>query len=150
MDEISKIQKGEALAASTNTIDGSRETTCLLCFCPLCPCFSVFLCAVFFFPLQLGQCDKKTATKLHTNTQFSLYSQRGNFITQISSLDSPGGALINSHFTPFVLSHREWEYCWSVAVHSVCLCVCVCSQADVCIIIYYSEDNAEFGMKHIH
>lgn len=133
----------------TQLMAAGRQHVCSV-FAPCAlasPCFYVLF---FFFPLQLGQCDKKTATKLHTNTQFSLYSQRGNFITQISSLDSPGGALINSHFTPFVLSHREWEYCWSVAVHSVCLCVCVCSQADVCIIIYYSEDNAEFGMKHIH
>ncbi|KAF3854536.1 hypothetical protein F7725_022591 [Dissostichus mawsoni] len=39
---------------------------------------------------------------------------RGNYINQIYTLDSPGGALINS-FTPFVSSHRKWDYFRCVA-----------------------------------
>lgn len=126
MDESSRIQKGEALSASTNTIDGSSETTCLLCFCPLVPLLLRVSMCWFFFPLQHGQCDKT-----HTHTKFSLYSQRADFITQISSLDSPCGVLINSHFTPFVLSHREqntagvWQY-------KKCACVCVCVHRLIC------------------
>lgn len=124
MDEISRIQKRKALAASANTIDGSRETTCLLSFCPSCPCFSVFLCAVFFFLLcSLDSVIKHTHNATHTHTKFSLYSQRGNFVFHISSLDSPGRALINNHFTQFVSSHREWEYCCCVAVQSASVCV---------------------------
>lgn len=90
---------------------------------PLLICIS--MCCFFFFLCSLDDVIQHThkATNTHTHTNFSLYSPSGNFITQISSLDSPGGTLINSHFTPFVLFLEEWEYCCRVAVQSVHACV---------------------------
>lgn len=115
----SQEYRGESLpAALANTIDGGTKATCLLCFCPSRPCSSVFLRAAlsfFFFFLFLCSLDnviKHTheATLLthgnNTHTIQSVFSKgqrrRPAFFTWQS-----GGALINSHFTPFVLSHRE-------------------------------------------
>lgn len=103
-------------------------------------------CVLFFFSSSAAwtmwyNTPITLQTHTHTHTNFSLYSPSGNFITQISSLDSPGGTLINSHFTPFVLSQEEWEYCCRGSTK----CACVCSQADLWFTIYYSEGAAGFG-----
>lgn len=76
-----------------------------------------------FSPLQLEPCDK-----MHARTQPTLLSQRGDFITSISTADSAAGALINRHFTSFILSNRERGCCCAAAQNA---CVRVCSQTNV-------------------
>lgn len=137
--DLKNIEESLSQPPLTQLMAARRQHVCSV-FAPhtlASPCFYV----LYFFPSSVAWTMWwNTPTKLHihtlrTNTKFCLYSRRGIFITKISSLDSPGGALINSHFTPSVLSHREWEYCCCVAVQSVC------------ITFSYSEDTEEYGMK---
>lgn len=65
---------------------------------------------------------------MHARTQPTLLSQRGDFITSISTADSAAGALINRHFTSFILSNRERGCCCAAAQNA---CVRVCSQTNV-------------------
>lgn len=137
--DLKNIEESLSQPPLTQLMAARRQHVCSV-FAPhtlASPCFYV----LYFFPSSVAWTmwwNTPTNLHIHTlraNTKFCLYSRRGIFITKISSLDSPGGALINSHFTPSVLSHREWEYCCCVAVQSVC------------ITFSYSEDTEEYGMK---
>ena len=91
----SQEYRGESLQlpSLTQLMAARRQRVCSV-FAPhaLVPlCF--YVPSFFFIPLQLGQCDQThpwghTPHTQQQHTQFSLYSQRGNFVAQISSLGS--------------------------------------------------------------